>query len=166
MTFSKLYLRASSDLPHDRVLPSYNARGVALEWVRSNNGREYCGWPLHHLFELYCTVHQIEHRTTKVGSPEMNDMIEGLHRTLKDDVFILAHRREVCTSVDEPQASFDEFMIPYNAKRAHHGYRTQERTPTQTSLNHLTRSEVAPIAAWISPTSSAHCRLDCWEILG
>jgi hypothetical protein len=35
-----------------------------LERVLTANGREYWGRPLHHPFELYCAVQQIEHRTT------------------------------------------------------------------------------------------------------
>ena len=41
------------DLLHDRVLPFYDAHGVALERVLTNNGREFCGRPLHHPYELY-----------------------------------------------------------------------------------------------------------------
>ncbi len=81
-------------LLHDRVLPFYDAQGVALERVLSDRGHEYCGRPLHHPFELYCLVQQIQHRTTKVGSPETNGMVERFHRTLKDEWFSLAYPPE------------------------------------------------------------------------
>ena len=134
VAFSKLYLSklpmTAVDLLCDRVLPFYDAHGAALERVLTDNGREYCGRPLHHPFELYCTVQQIQHRTTKVGSPETNGMAERFHRTLKDEFFSLAY----------------------------HGYRTQGRTPAQTFTDHLARPEVAPIRR--SPpkyTSTADC---------
>jgi transposase InsO family protein len=102
------------DLLHDRVLPFYDARGVALERVLSDNGREYCGRPLHHPFELYCTVQQIEHRTTKVGSPETNRMVERFHRTLKDEFFSLAYSRKIYESIEALQADLDRFVAFYN----------------------------------------------------
>lgn len=151
VAFSKLYLSklpmTAVDLLHDRVLPFYDAQGVALERVLSDNGREYCGRPLHHPFELYCTVQQIAHRTTKVGSPETNGMVERFHRTLKDEFFSLAYRRKIYESIEALQADLDTFMAFYNAERAHHGYRTQGRTPLQTFHEHLARPEVTPVAA-------------------
>lgn len=151
MAFSKLYLSklpmTAVDLLHDRVLPFYDAQGVALERILSDNGREYCGRPLHHPFELYCLVQQIEHRTTKVGSPETNGMVERFHRTLKDEFFSLAYRRKHYDSVEALQADLDAFVAFYNSGRAHHGYRTQGRTPLQTFTDHLGRQEVALLAA-------------------
>lgn len=151
VAFSKLYLSklpmTAVDLLHDRVLPFYDAQGVALERILSDNGREYCGRPLHHPFELYCLVQQIQHRTTKVGSPETNGMVERFHRTLKDEFFSLAYRRKHYDSVEALQADLDAFVAFYNASRAHHGYRTQGRTPLQTFADHLGRAEVVPLAA-------------------
>ena len=151
VAFSKLYLSklpmTAVDLLHERVLPFYDAQGVALERILSDNGREYCGRPLHHPFALYCLVQQIEHRTTKVGSPEPNGMVERFHRTLKDECFSLAYRRKHYDSVEALQADLDAFMAFYNSGRAHHGYRTQGRTPLQTFTDHLGRQEVALLAA-------------------
>lgn len=151
VAFSKLYLSklpmTAVDLLHDRVLPFYDAQGVALERVLTDNGREERGRPLHHPFERYCTVQQIAHRTTKVGSPETNGMVERFHRTLKDEFFSLACRRKVYESVEAPQADLDGFVAFYNTERAHHGYRTEGRTPIQTFTDHLARPKVAPSAA-------------------
>jgi hypothetical protein len=151
VAFSKLYLSklpmTAVDLLHSKVLPFYDAHGVALEHALTDNGREYCGRPLHHPFELYCTVQQIAHRTTKVGSPQTNGMVERFHRTLKDEFFSLAYRRKVYGSMEELQADLDAFLERYNTERAHHGYRTQGRTPLQTFHDHLARPEVAPRAA-------------------
>ena len=63
---AKLYLSkipmTAVDLLHDRVLPVYEAAGIALEHLLTDNGREFCGRPLYHPYELYLTVQQIEHR--------------------------------------------------------------------------------------------------------
>jgi len=148
--FAKLYLSkvpmTAVDLLHERVLPFYEAQGVALERVLTDNGREYCGRPLHHPFELYCTVQQIEHRRTQIGSPESNGMVERFNRTLKEEFFSLAYRKRIYDSVEALQADLDAFVQFYNERRAHHGYRTQGRTPLQTFLDHQARPEDAVAA--------------------
>ncbi len=98
------------DLLHDRLLPFLDAQSVALERALSEKGREYCGRTLHHPFELYCLLLQIQHRTTKVGSPETNGMAERFHRTLKHEFFSLAYRRKHYYSVDTLQADLDSFV--------------------------------------------------------
>jgi transposase InsO family protein len=134
------------DLLHERVLPFYEAQGVVLERVLTDNGREYCGRPLHHPFELYCAVQQVEHRTTRVGSPESNGMVERFNRTLKEEFFSVAYRKRLYESVEALQTDLDGFLSFYNERRAHHGYRTQGRTPLQTFTEHQRAAE-APQAA-------------------
>lgn len=148
--FAKLYLSkmpmTAVDLLHDRVLPFYAAHDVVLARVLTDNGREFCGRPLHHPYELYCTVQQLEHRTTKVASPETNGMVERFNRTLKEEFFSLAYRRKFYDSVDALQTDLDNFVRFYNEQWAHQGYRTQGRTPLQTFLDHQPRLEDALVA--------------------
>lgn len=148
--FAKLYLSkvpmTAVDLLHDRVLPFYEAQGVPLQRVLTDNGREYCGRPLQHPFELYCAVQQVEHRTTRVGSPESNGMVERFNRTLKEEFFSVAYRKRLYESVEALQIDLDAFLSFYNERRAHHGYRTQGRTPVQTFTEHQRAAE-APQAA-------------------
>lgn len=148
--FAKLYLSkvpmTAVDLLHERVLPFYEAQGVVLQRVLTDNGREYCGRPLHHPFELYCAVQQVEHRTTRVGSPESNGMVERFNRTLKEEFFSVAYRKRLYESVEALQADLDAFVSFYNERRAHHGYRTRGRTPLQTFTEHQRAAE-APQAA-------------------
>lgn len=144
--FAKRYLSkmpmTAVDLLHDRVLPFYDRHGVALERVLTDNGREFCGRPLHHPFELFMAVQQIEHRTTRIGSPESNGMVERFNRTLKEEFFSVAYRKRIYESIEALQADLDTFVTFYNAQRMHNGNRTQGRTPLQTLLDHLARPEV------------------------
>ena len=59
----------AADLLYDRVLPFYEALGVTVGAILSDNGREFCGLPERHPYELLLAVEGIEHRTTKVRSP-------------------------------------------------------------------------------------------------
>lgn len=132
---AKLYLSklpmTAVDLLHNRVLPHYEAAGISLERVLTDNGREYCGRPLHHPYELYLTVQQVEHRNTKVHSPKTNGFCERFNRTLKEEFFSVAYRKTLYESVQQLQDDLDRWLGFYNEQRSHQGYRTQGRTPAQ-----------------------------------
>jgi transposase len=137
--FSKLYLSKAPmtavDLLHDRVLPFYDEHDVTVEHLLTDNGREYCGRELHHFFELYLAMNQIEHRRTEVRSPETNGFCERFNRTLKEEFFSVALRQKVYDSVDQLQTDLDAYLNFYNRERAHQGYRTRGRTPYQAFLD-------------------------------
>ncbi len=141
LAFGKLYLSklpmTAVDILNDRVLPFYEEHGVEIEHVLTDNGREYCGRPLRHPYELYLAVSQIEHRRTQIGSPETNGFCERFHRTLKEEFFSVAFRRTQYESLDQLQRDLDRYLDFYNHERAHQGYRTQGRTPYQTFVDQL-----------------------------
>jgi transposase InsO family protein len=150
--FGKLYLSklpmTAVDILHERVLPFYDERGVAIEHLLTDNGREFCGRPLHHPYELFLAVSQIEHRNTRVHAPYTNGFCERFHRTASDEFFKVAFRQKLYLSVAELQADLDAWLEQYNTARPHHGYRTQGRTPLQAFTDGLTvsREEVPPAA--------------------
>ena len=153
--FVKLYLSkmpmTAVDVLHDRVLPFYEEHGVAIEHILTDNGRETCGKPLSHPYELYLTIQQIEHRRTRIGSPETNGFCERFHRTVKEEYFSMAFRRTFYESVDQLQRDLDRYLDSYNRERAHQGYRTKGRTPFQAFLENVdamrSETEVTPDAA-------------------
>lgn len=139
--FAKLCLNKlpiqSAVLVHERVLPFYDQLGVYVKTILTDCGREYCGRPDQHLFELYLGAQGIEHRTTRPASPFTNGFVERFHRTLKDEFFTKAFREKWYKSVDELQADLDQFIKFYNEERAHSGYRCQGRTPMATLKSKL-----------------------------
>ena len=58
---------------------------MKIRTILSDNGREYCGRPDKHPYELFLQLEDIEHRTTKVGRPQSNGFIERFHRTLLEE---------------------------------------------------------------------------------
>lgn len=119
------------DVLHDRVLPFYEEHGVEIDHLLTDNGREYCGLPLHHPFELFLAVNQIEHRHTRVHSPGTNGFCERFNRTIKEEFFSVAFRKTFYESLDQQQADLDRYLEFYNRERSHQGYRTKGRTPYQ-----------------------------------
>lgn len=121
----------AADLLYDRVLPFYEALGVEVGAVLTDNGREFCGIPEKHPYELLLAMEGIEHRTTKVRSPRTNGFVERMNRTLLDECFRVQGRQTWYIGVDEIQRDLDTFLRYYNLERSHHGYRLKGRTPAQ-----------------------------------
>lgn len=138
------------DVLNDRVLPFYEEHNVEIEHLLTDNGRKYCGRPVGHCFELYLAIQQMQHRRADIGSPETNGFCERFHRTAKEDFCTVTFRKTFYESLEQLQRDLDEYLAFYNCERAHQGYRTQGRTPLQTSfegLEQMRREEVKPEAA-------------------
>lgn len=94
---------------------------MEIEHLLTDNGRETCGKPLSHPYELFLAVSRIEHRKTKVGSPETNGFCERFHRTVKEEFYAVAFRKKFYESLDELQRDLDAYLVFYNRERAHQG---------------------------------------------
>jgi len=133
--FAKVYTSkmpiTACDLLHDRVLPFYENLGITVGAVLTDNGREFCGKPESHPYELLLAVEGIKHRTTKVRSPRTNGFVERMNRTLLDECFRVQGRTNWYTAPDEIQRDLDTFMAFYNFRRTHQGYRVAGRTPAK-----------------------------------
>lgn len=116
---------------HNDALPFYAERGLAVEKVLTDNGREFCGTEAHP-FELYLALTDIEHRRTKVRHPQTNGFVERFHRTVKEEFFEVALRETFYDSVDALQADLDRWLVHYNTERPHLGYRNLGKRPIDT----------------------------------
>jgi transposase InsO family protein len=127
---TKLPVTAVQLLNND-VLPFFEKHSASVTTVLSDNGREFCGRPDRHPYELFLQLEGIEHRTTKVKRPQSNGFVERLHRTLLDEHFRVMGRTKFYESVDEMQKDLDAYLIRYNTKRPHQGRNMNGRTPDQ-----------------------------------
>lgn len=121
---------------HNEALPFYEERGLAVEALLTDNGREFCGRDTHP-YELYLELNDIEHRTTKVRRPQTNGFVERFNRTALDEFFRQAFRQKFYASVEELQEDLDEWLEQYNTKRTHQGYRNMGRRPLDTINQYL-----------------------------
>ena len=90
------------------VLPTFEAHEARISTVLSDNGREYCGRPDRHPFELF---------------------LQRLHRTLLDEHFRVMGRKKFYDSIDEMQKDLDVYLLTYNTKRPHQGRGMYGKTP-------------------------------------
>ncbi len=125
---TKIPLTAVQTLNND-VLSTFEEHGATIDAVLSANGREFCGRPDLHPYELFLQLEGIEHKRTKVSRPQSNGIVERLHRTLLDEHFRVEGRRTWFETVEEMQASLDRNLESYNTKRPHQGRGIQGRMP-------------------------------------
>jgi transposase InsO family protein len=122
-------------LLHNDVLPTFEAHGVPLKAVLSDNGREFCRRPDRHPYELLLQLEGIEHRKTRVKRPQSNGIVERLHRTLLDEHFRVEGRRTWYETVEDMQTALDCYLITYNTERPHQGRGMNGRTPYRAFLD-------------------------------
>jgi transposase InsO family protein len=146
--FAKVYTSkmpiTACDLLHDRVLPFYEHLGISVGSVLTDNGREFCGKPESHPYELLLAVEGIKHRTTKVRSPRTNGFVERMNRTLLDECFRVQGRTKWYEGPDQIQRDLDTFMAFYNFRRTHQGYRVQGRTPAKALYDLISEQWLLP----------------------
>lgn len=134
--FAKLYTskrqETAADMLNDRVLPFYQSHEIIIEAVLTDNGTEFRGRQMIHLYEIFLELNDIEHRTTRVGTPRTNGFVERFNRTVLDEFFRTAFRKKLYESVEALQTDLDQWLHHYNYERPHRGYRNQGRRPIET----------------------------------
>jgi transposase InsO family protein len=140
---SKLPVTAVHVLNED-VLPFFESHGARVQTILSDNGREFCGRPDQHPYELFLQLEEIEHRTTKVRRPQSNGFLERFHRTLLDEHLRPSGRTKWYESLEEMQADLNAFLVLYNTRRPHRGRGMNGRTPEQVFLAGLPHPSTPP----------------------
>jgi len=140
---SKLPVTAVHLLNGD-VIPSFEAHGAKIEVVLSDNGREFCGRPDRHPYELFLQLEEIEHRTTRVKRPQSNGIVERFHRTVLDEHFRVEGRRTWFETIEEMQTVLDKWLVTYNTRRPHQGRNMNGRTPLQAFKDGLPKPTPKP----------------------
>ncbi len=108
---------------HNDVLPFYSEREIPVDAVLTDNGREFCGTESHP-YEIYLALNDIEHRRTKIRSPQTNGGFgERFNRTILDEFFRISFRQNYYESVEQLQKDLNIWLKHYNEERPHRGYR-------------------------------------------
>jgi transposase InsO family protein len=149
---SKLPVTAVQLLNND-CLPTFEAHDAKIETVLSDNGREFCGRPDQHPYELFLQLEDIEHRTTRVKRPQSNGIVERFHRTLLDEHFRVEGRRTWFETVEEMQGVLDQYLEGYNQRRPHQGRGMNGRTPATAFIEGLPGRQLLALPAPANPKS-------------
>ena len=136
LAFGKLYTsklpETAVDILYDRVLPFYAEHGLDVEHILTDNGREYCGRPMIHPYQIFLEFDEIKHRRSNVATPRTNGFVERFNRTVLDEFFRGTFRNKFYGSVEELQKDLDQWLQYYNYERPHRGYRNMGRRPIET----------------------------------
>lgn len=136
VAFAKIYDRknalVAADALNDKVLPFYQEQNIDLLRVLTDRGTEYCGAREHHEYELYLSIEDIDHSTTKARSPQTNGICERFHRTMQEEFYAIAFRKKMYNSLEDLQADIDQWIKFYNEERPHSGRYCFGKTPMQT----------------------------------
>jgi transposase InsO family protein len=142
--FGRLYTTkmpvTSVHLLNTDILPFFEKHNLPISTILSDNGREFCGRPDNHPYELFLQLEGIEHRTTRVARPQSNGFVERLHRTLLDEHFRIMGRKKFYESTDEMQKDLDAYFLHYNTKRPHQGRNMNGKTPYEVFLQGIPKN--------------------------
>jgi transposase InsO family protein len=116
-------------LLHNEVIPFYETRGLRVETILTDNGREYCGKGQHH-FELYLKLNDIAHERLPLHQAQTNGFIQRFRNTVLHEFFLKKsheHPDELAFLCRELASWLDE----YNCHRKLRGYRNFDKSPEQ-----------------------------------
>ena len=134
--FAELYTTktalTAADLLNDRVLLFFESYGVTLCRILTDHGTEYCRRHDEHAYQLYLAVNDIDHTKMTVESPQTNEICERFHKTVLQEFYQVALRKELYSSLDEFQSDLDAWLVEYNEQRTHQRRMCCGRTPVDT----------------------------------
>jgi transposase InsO family protein len=149
--FAKLYDRktpvTAADLFNDRVLPLFEQYEIPLNRVLTDRGTEYCGAPDRHEYELYLAVENIDHTRTKTRRPQTNGICERFHKTMLNEFYRVAFRKQIYRTLDDLQQDLDGWVQEYNEQRSHQGRWCYGKTPMQTFIDSVPLAKEKMLAA-------------------
>jgi hypothetical protein len=122
---------------HNAVIPFYREKGLAVDTILTDSGREYCGRETHP-FELYLALNNIEHKNNKEhrsnkesGHGQTNGFLERFKKTALKEFFQKILKGSY-KDIKNLQADFDNWLVYYNNERPHRGYRNLGQCPVDT----------------------------------
>jgi transposase InsO family protein len=139
VAFAKLYPTktplTAADLLNDKVLPFFEAHQLPMLRILTDRGTEYCGRAESHDYQLYLAINDIEHTKTKVKSPQTNGICERFHKTILQEFYQVALRKNLYNDLHSLQKDLDDWLVYYNNERTYQGKMCCGRTPMSTLLD-------------------------------
>jgi transposase InsO family protein len=136
VAFAKLYTTktpiTAADLLNDKVLPFFTEEQLPMLRILTDRGTEYCGRAETHDYQLYLAINDIEHSKTKVRSPQTNGICERFHKTILQEFYQVALRKNLYNELATLQKDLDEWLDYYNNQRTHQGKMCCGRPPMVT----------------------------------
>ena len=94
---------------------------LKLMRMLTDRGTEYCENRENHEYELYLAVEDIDHSKIKAKNPQTNGICERFNRTVQNEFYAIASRKEIYATIEQLQNDLDTWMNSYNTERTHSG---------------------------------------------
>ena len=108
---------------------------------------EYCGLADGHPYELYLALEDIDHSRTKTKSPQTNGICERFDKTLLNEFYRVAFRKQLYRTLDAMQADLDDaFLEAYNTQRPYQGRCCYGKARMQTFVDSVVLAKEKHIA--------------------
>jgi transposase InsO family protein len=100
----------AADMLNDRVLPFFEEEDLRLLRILTDRGTEFCGSLEHHEYELYLAIEDIDHSKTIARHPQTNGICGRFHRTIQEEFYQVAFRKNIYHSIEELQIDLDQWV--------------------------------------------------------
>ena len=100
------------------MLPFYEEHDLPVLRILTDRGTEFCGRPDKHDYQLFLAINDIDHTKTKVKSPQTNGICERFHKTILQEFYQVAFRKNLYETVEQLQADLDQWLASLQ-HRAH-----------------------------------------------
>lgn len=119
IAFAKLYATktpiTAAGMLNDRVLPFFEHQALPMLRILTDKGTAYCGRADQHDYQLYLALNDIKQTKTKLRSPQTNGICECFHKTILQEFYQMALRKNIYTDLASLQAdllaSSDFFVL-------------------------------------------------------
>ena len=95
---------------------------------------------------------------------QTNGFVERFHRTVLDEFFRITFRTKFYESVDTLQSDLDAWLVEYNTRRPHQGYRNRGRRPMDVIQDYLKQRQnqlpASPVSASELPGAQPESRAE------
>ena len=91
-------------------------------------------------------MENIDHTRTKTKRPQTNGICERFNKTLLNEFYRVAFRKQLYAGLEPLQADLDHFLEEYNAERPHQGRWCYGKTPMQTFVDSVALAQEKQIA--------------------
>ncbi len=114
---------------HNEVLPFFQERGLKINGILTDNGREYCGKEGHH-YELYLRLNDLKHvrTTTKQCS---NIFIKQFKKIVMDEFVKPVAGAKRVEDIEILQKKFEKWLLFYNSERPYHDFPNNGEPPAK-----------------------------------
>jgi transposase InsO family protein len=118
-----------------KVLSFFVKEQLPMLRILTDRSSEYCGRAETHGYQLYLAISDIEHSKTKMRSLQTNGICECFYKTILQEFYQVALRRNLYNDLVILKKNLDEWLDDYNNQRTHQGKIYCGRTPVTTLMD-------------------------------